>query len=128
MKLAMRDGKDEPAPARQSTQRRRKWRSGKQAHVPQALQATLSISSRYVVIVVCSRRATLTDRLAGDRSGALTMSFSNDGSWLAVACECHDGRYGIRCVQLGCIDCAGFDCAVTSQGIRYQYWHRQDSG
>ena len=28
------------------------------------------------------------------------MSFSNDGCWLAIACECHDGRYGIRCAHL----------------------------
>jgi|EP01046_Picozoa_sp_COSAG06_P007346 hypothetical protein len=49
MKLgAMRDRQDEPVVARQSTQKRRKWRSGKQAHIPQTLQSTLSIASRFV--------------------------------------------------------------------------------
>ena len=49
MKLGtVRDRQDEPVAARQSTQKRRKWRSGKQAHIPHTLQSTLSITSKYV--------------------------------------------------------------------------------
>ena len=49
MKLGTtRDRQDQPVAARQSMQKRRKWRSGKQAHVPNALQSTLSITSKYV--------------------------------------------------------------------------------
>lgn len=47
MKSGKDDRRDEPVLSRQSTQKGRKWRSGKQAHIPQTLQSTLSISSRY---------------------------------------------------------------------------------
>lgn len=59
-------------------------------------QSRASTSANIIFLVQASMPVVHPACLSPRRSGALTMAFSNDGSWLAVACECNDGRYGIR--------------------------------